>query len=87
NQQFLDFINASNYTPIDTVNYLKHWINNKPAKSDLNKPVVNISYEDATAYAGYFLCKRRKRKSISLVIKNTYFQCASKGDGNTEATN
>ncbi len=54
NQQFLDFINASNYTPIDTVNYLKHWINNKPAKSDLNKPVVNISYEDATAYASFY---------------------------------
>jgi formylglycine-generating enzyme required for sulfatase activity len=54
NQQFLDFINASNYTPTDKVNYLKHWINNKPAISDLNKPVVNISYEDAAAYASFY---------------------------------
>lgn len=54
NRQFLDFINASNYTPTDRVNYLNHWINNKPVISDLNKPVVNISYEDAAAYASFY---------------------------------
>ncbi len=53
NKLFLEFINLSNYKPSDTVNYLKHWVNGKPLDSDLNKPVVNISYEDATAFAHF----------------------------------
>jgi len=51
NIQFKKFIDESKYQPSDTVNYLKHWINNKPVSGQENFPVVNISYEDAQAYA------------------------------------
>jgi len=51
NIQFKKFIDESKYQPSDTVNYLKHWINNKPVPGQENFPVVNISYEDAQAYA------------------------------------
>ncbi len=54
NKQFFEFINASNYSPTDKHNYLKHWVNNKPLKEDQNKPVVNISYEDASAFAKFY---------------------------------
>jgi gamma-glutamyl hercynylcysteine S-oxide synthase len=51
NEQFKKFINATKYSPADTVNFLKHWINGEPKKGEENFPVVNISYEDAKAYA------------------------------------
>jgi formylglycine-generating enzyme required for sulfatase activity len=54
NEQFLDFIIASKYKPSDTTNFLKHWVGGKPELSDLHKPVVNISYEDASAYARFY---------------------------------
>lgn len=54
NEQFLDFIKASNYKPSDTTNFLKHWVGGKPELSDLHKPVVNISYEDASTYARFY---------------------------------
>jgi len=53
NADFYKFIELSNYKPSDTVNYLKHWVNGKPLKSDEKKPVVYISYEDAEAYANW----------------------------------
>ena len=54
NEQFYEFVKTANYRPTDTVNYLKHWIGGKPLKEDLRKPVVNISYEDANAYAVFY---------------------------------
>ena len=54
NEQFYEFVKSANYLPTDTVNYLKHWIGGKPLKEDLRKPVVNISYEDANAYAVFY---------------------------------
>jgi formylglycine-generating enzyme required for sulfatase activity len=51
NIQFKKFIDESKYQPSDTVNYLKHWINNTPEPGQENFPVVNIAYEDARAYA------------------------------------
>ena len=54
NDQFYSFIKASNYQPSDSVNYLKHWENGIPRTADLKKPVVNISYEDASAYAHFY---------------------------------
>lgn len=51
NQEFKKFIDETNYAPADTVNYLKHWVNGKIKKGEENFPVVNISYEDAQAYA------------------------------------
>jgi formylglycine-generating enzyme required for sulfatase activity len=53
NLQFRNFIDATGYLPFDTVNFLKHWENKKPKTSEENFPVVNISYEDARAYAAW----------------------------------
>lgn len=51
NVAFKKFLDATNYHPADTVNFLKHWVNGSPKDGEENFPVVNISYEDAKAYA------------------------------------
>ena len=51
NRAFLEFISATNYKPTDTVNYLKHWHQGKPKAGEENFPVVNVSLEDASAFA------------------------------------
>ncbi|HEX6846454.1 MAG TPA: SUMF1/EgtB/PvdO family nonheme iron enzyme [Chitinophagaceae bacterium] len=53
NNEFKRFIDATNYHPSDTVNFLKHWNNGAPRSGEENFPVVNVSYEDAQAYAGW----------------------------------
>ncbi|HET9055818.1 MAG TPA: SUMF1/EgtB/PvdO family nonheme iron enzyme [Chitinophagaceae bacterium] len=53
NSQFEKFIIETNYQPSDTVNFLKHWINGKPKQGEEQFPVVNISYEDAKAFANW----------------------------------
>ena len=53
NEQFYGFTHASGYRPTDTVNYLKHW-NKGTVPPGLEKfPVINVSYEDARAYASW----------------------------------
>jgi len=51
NKDFKKFIDETKYYPVDTVNFLKHWVNGQPKKGEENFPVVNISYEDAKAFA------------------------------------
>jgi formylglycine-generating enzyme required for sulfatase activity len=51
NNGFKKFIDETKYHPADTVNFLKHWVNGKPKTGEENFPVVNISYEDAKAFA------------------------------------
>lgn len=51
NIQFKRFIEETGYRPADTVNFLKHWKNKVPKRGEENFPVVNISYEDAKAFA------------------------------------
>ncbi len=51
NEQFNAFITATKYQPADTANFLKNWINGKPAKGMEKFPVVYVSWEDARAYA------------------------------------
>ncbi len=51
NLDFKKFLEATRYTPSDTTNFLKHWKNNAIAKGEENFPVVNVSWEDAQAYA------------------------------------
>lgn len=51
NDQFYTFIKATGYQPADTSNFLKNWVNRKPAKGMERYPVVYVSYEDARAYA------------------------------------
>lgn len=51
NAEYSEFIKVSNYQPADKVNYLAHW--NGPICPDelKDKPVVNVSLDDARAYA------------------------------------
>lgn len=51
NAQFYEFTSATAYRPNDTCNFLKHWVNGKPARGSEKMPVVYVSYEDAQAYA------------------------------------
>jgi len=51
NQQYKEFLGATRYVPKDTGNYLKHWISGSPPKGMERHPVVNVSLEDAQAYA------------------------------------
>lgn len=51
NKEFYEFILKSNYIPDDTTYYLKHWTHSKYKNEDADKPVVYVSFEDATAYA------------------------------------
>lgn len=57
NRQFKLFLDQSGYRPVDTVNFLRHWINGGPRRGEENFPVVNVSYEDAQAYAKW--CGKR----------------------------
>ncbi len=50
NSQFHDFILKSGYRPVDTTNYLKHWISGMFKQGQDNYPVVYISYEDVVSY-------------------------------------
>jgi formylglycine-generating enzyme required for sulfatase activity len=51
NEEFHAFIQATNYTPKDTTNFLKHWRNGIYTKGEERFPVIYVSYEDAQAYA------------------------------------
>lgn len=51
NADFKVFLDASNYKPSDTTNFLKHWQNGNIPKGQENFPVIYVSYEDAKAYA------------------------------------
>jgi gamma-glutamyl hercynylcysteine S-oxide synthase len=51
NRQFNAFLNASGYSPADTVRFLNHWHNGNIPPGEEDFPVVNVSWEDAKAYA------------------------------------
>ena len=51
NEEFARFIRETRYIPEDTANYLKHWENGMPVSGQERYPVVNVSLEDAKAYA------------------------------------
>jgi formylglycine-generating enzyme required for sulfatase activity len=54
NQMYFDFLQESLYKPKNSKNFLKHWENGKflPGEEDL--PVVNVTQNDAKAYAEYY---------------------------------
>ena len=51
NNDYLEFIRETRYIPEDTTNYLKHWDDGMPVTGQERYPVVNVSLEDAKAYA------------------------------------
>ena len=53
NRDFKRFLDATGYRPADTVNFLRHWINGKIPQGEEKFPVVQVSYEDARAYASW----------------------------------
>lgn len=51
NKEFKKFMDATHYTPIDTINFLKDWKNGTYPKGWENKPVTWVDIDDARAYA------------------------------------
>ena len=51
NLEFKAFMDATDYQPADTTNFLKHWNNGQILKGQENFPVIYVAYEDAQAYA------------------------------------
>ncbi len=53
NRQFKQFVEETGYTPEDTSNFLKHWVNGNYPAGQGNYPVVYVDYQDAQAYADW----------------------------------
>lgn len=58
NAQYLEFMEATGYHPVETHNFLRHWQRNedgkiRPPADLLNHPVVWVCREDARAYAAW----------------------------------
>jgi len=53
NAQYYEFITVSGYRPSDTSAYLRHWQSGMFKQGQDKYPVVNICYEDMSAYAGW----------------------------------
>jgi len=51
NKQFKEFMNAVNYKPVDTINFLKDWKKGSYPEGWEQKPVTWVDIEDARAYA------------------------------------
>lgn len=51
NAQYKEFLDVTSYEPVDTTNFLKHWINKEIPKGEENYPVIYVTLEDAKAYA------------------------------------
>jgi formylglycine-generating enzyme required for sulfatase activity len=51
NAQYAEFLRANGYAPRDAQNFLKHWVDGKPAPGQEDWPVVNVDLDDAHAYA------------------------------------
>ncbi len=51
NVDYHKFVLATGYYPRDTLNYLRHWVDDIYRQGQENYPVVYVSYEDATAYS------------------------------------
>jgi iron(II)-dependent oxidoreductase len=51
NEQFKAFLIATHYRPKDSTSFLRHWVAGSPPSEQKNHPVVNVSLDDARAYA------------------------------------
>lgn len=51
NADFKRFLENSQYQPVDSANFLKHWHNGMIPAGQENFPVTYVAYEDAQAYA------------------------------------
>jgi len=53
NKQFKAFLDASNYRPRDSANFLKDWKDGTYPQGSADRPVTWVSIEDARAYANW----------------------------------
>lgn len=53
NADYLHFLEASGYSPRDSRNFLKHWLDGKPRPGQERHPVVYVCLQDARAYAAW----------------------------------
>lgn len=51
NADFKAFLDDTQYQPLDTANFLKHWEQSRFPAKQADYPVIYVSYEDARAYA------------------------------------
>ncbi len=54
NAMYYQFITDSGYRPQNSDSYLRHWIDGKYKEGEQDLPVVNISQDDAKAYASFY---------------------------------
>jgi formylglycine-generating enzyme required for sulfatase activity len=54
NHLFYEFLRESGYRPKNPRNFLKHWRNGAYLPGEEDLPVVNVSQEDAKAYAAFY---------------------------------
>ena len=54
NAMYYDFLLESGYQPKNSENFLKHWSDGKYLPGEEDLPVVNVSQEDAAAYAAFY---------------------------------
>lgn len=54
NHMYYAFLQESGYQPKDSRNFLKHWVDGKYRPGEEDLPVVNVSQEDAKAYASFY---------------------------------
>lgn len=71
NKMFYDFLCQSGYEPKDKDGFLKHFVNSKFLEIDANKPVVNISHEDAENYSKFYSMR---------LLKDYEWQYIAEGD-------
>ena len=73
NEEFKEFLEKTAYQPKDKNRFLAHWDNGKIPGGMEKHPVVNVSYEDASAYA--------KWAGKRLPTESEWQYAASAGDG------
>jgi hypothetical protein len=55
NAEYAAFLAASNYTPVDPINFLKSWGGKRtPPVGSEKQPVVNVGFDDAASYCSFF---------------------------------